>query len=637
MSLPSRTTCTLKGDALTTQIVTTQLQYTKASTLGEMLVERANGPQGADIRLLFVRENEIPEGRHLEGEDDCLTFSYRETYDTACRAAQHLKSRGVEAGDRVLIVLPTGPSFMATYHGCQLLGAICVPVVPPLSLARLDDHIARIARIARICEAKATVVDAQLLPVLRVARGRHKDARQALSNLILGTDVLAEEEALLELTPRSADDVAMIQFTSGSTGDPKGVVLPHSSLLANMKGIGLGAEFRAGDVAVSWLPLFHDMGLIGHFLASMAWGLPLVLIPPEKFIRRPKEWLKAMSKYKGTASAAPNFAYSLCAKKIKDRDLEGVDLSSWRVAFCGAEPINAETVFKFIDRFKPYNFASSTFFPVYGMAEFSLAATFPPAGREPLFDTIDRRLFESTGEARPREKTNDEADTIVWISVGVALPGGHSVRVVDSNGEPLPERREGDVEVRGPSLMSGYYKSPLATAEAMNDGWLRTGDLGYIADGELYVSGRRKELIIKGGKNLYPQDVEAAAAKVEGIRVGCCAAFGLTNAKRGTEDMILICETRITDADERARMVSAIRGAVLEATSATPDVVLLVDPGVVPKTSSGKIQRDLMRKRYKTGDLRRGRPSIVTLARLKLHQTVERIRTLATPSLRRKK
>jgi acyl-CoA synthetase (AMP-forming)/AMP-acid ligase II len=473
--------------------------------------------------------------------------------------------------------------------------------------------------------------------VFRIARSRHKDARDALSNLILGSALLKGEEALLDLVPRSTNDTAMIQFTSGSTGDPKGVVLSHRALLANMRGIGIGAKFRGTDVAVSWLPLFHDMGLIGHFLGAVAWGMPLVLLPPEKFIRRPKEWLKAISKYKGACSAAPNFAYSLCAKKIKDRDLEGVDLSSWRVALCGAEPISANTVNRFIDRFSPYGFGAGTFFPVYGMAEFSLAATFPPPGRPPKFDRVDRTAFEGKGQAVPKAETEDEAETILWISVGMALPGGHGVRVVDTDGASLPERRVGEIEVRGPSLMDGYYNAPLATVEAMHDGWLRTGDLGYVADGELYVTGRRKEIIIKGGKNLFPQDVEIAAAKVKGVRLGCCAAFGLRNEKRGTEDMLLICETRIEDEQQRGDMKIAIRAAVLEATGATPDVILLVAPGVVPKTSSGKIQRALMRRLYVAGDLRPARPSVFTLARLKLAQAIERVKAMSLPGFSKKK
>lgn len=613
------------------------LHYTTATTLGGMLQERAEGPQGADCRFLFVREDDTPAGMVPEGEDESLVFTYSEVFRAARRAAAHLRQRGVRPGDRVLLILPTGPGFMAAFYGCQVLGAIPVPVVPPFSLARMEEHLARIARIARICEAKAAVVNDQLTAVLAVARKKHKDARQALSNLILGRDLLNETNEFEPVTV-SGEAPGFIQFTSGSTGDPKGVVLPHSSLLANMRAIGEGAKFRETDVAVSWLPLFHDMGLIGHFLASMAWGLPLVKMPPEKFVRRPKEWLKAISRYRGSASAAPNFAYSLCVKKVRDKDIEGVDLSSWRVALCGAEPINSGTVEAFCERFKGHGFKREAFYPVYGMAEFSLAAAFPPPGRAPHYDQIVRRKFELEGLAEKAESdaTQSTADVLVSISVGSAMPGDHGLRIVDGEGQELPERREGEIEVRGPSMMQGYYKAPLKTADAIRDGWLRTGDRGYLAEGELYVTGRTKELIIKGGKNLYPQDIEIAAAKVDGIRVGCCAAFGLSNAQRGTEDVVLVCETRASEDEERSRIKAEVRTAVLEAVGATPDLIVLVEPGTVPKTSSGKIQRDLMRKRYLSGDLKPGRPSLFTLVRLKVATTVQGVRSNGLRSLVRR-
>lgn len=620
----------------TTAELTTAAVYTRAETIAQMLEERARGPLGDDIRFLFVNEDDVPPDRAPTGADECVSLSFADAMDLARRGAYHLRSRGVQHGDRVLLVLPTGPSFLAAFYGCQVLGAIPVPVVPPASLARMDDHIARIARVATICEAKAVVVSQGLLAITGMVRSRFKEARAALSNVVFGQDLLREEGRVLDLARVRPEDPAMLQFTSGSTGDPKGVILPHRSLLANMKGIGLAAGFTRDDVALAWLPLFHDMGLIGHFLASAAWGLPLVLMPPETFIRRPREWLKAMSKYRGTCSAAPNFAYSLCAKKIKDRDLEGIDLSTWRVAFCGAEPVNPKTITDFISRYEPYGFQPTTFFPVYGMAELSLAATFPLPGSPPRFDRVRRHRFEQGGVAEPAPQATDAGDAtdvVSWVSVGRALPD-HEVRIVDPSGKPLPERREGEVEVRGPSMMAGYYRSPLATAESIRDGWLRTGDLGYLADGDLFVTGRRKEIIIKSGKNLYPQDIEAAAARVDGIRVGCCAAFGVTNAARGTEDLVLVCETRTDDPQERARLMSAVRTAVLEAIGATPDVVVLVGPGTVPKTSSGKIQRDLMRKRYQAGDMKSGQATLMTKVKLKVAETLERVRTRAiVPSL----
>lgn len=601
--------------------------YTTAKTIGAMLEERARGPQGDDLRFLFVGPEDALSDRAPQGADESVVFGYAEAWDVARRAAAHLRRRGVAHGDRVLLVLPTGPSFMAAFHGCQLLGAIPVPVVPPVSLARMDDHVARIARVAQVCEAKAVVVNQQLLAITGLVRSRFKEARAALSNVIFGQDLLKETDAVDGLAQVDPEAPAMLQFTSGSTGDPKGVVLSHRALLANMRGIGLAAGFNASDVALAWLPLFHDMGLIGHFLAATAWGLPLVLMPPETFVRRPREWLKAMSRYHGTCSAAPNFAYNLCAKKIRERDLEGVDLSAWRVAFCGAEPVNPATIRDFVARFAPLGFRETSFFPVYGMAELSLAATFPVLGQPPRFDRVWRERFEGTGHAEQApEGEGGVADAVTWVGVGRALPA-HEVRIVDAEGRPLPDRRQGEVEVRGPSLMSGYYRAPVPTAEALRDGWLRTGDLGYLAEGDLFVTGRRKEIIIKSGKNLYPQDIEAAAAKVEGIRVGCCAAFGVPNQARGTEDLVLVCETREGDLEARGALMNKVRTAVLEAVGATPDVVVLVDAGTVPKTSSGKIQRDLMRKRYLAGDMRSGAASVFTKVRLKVAETVERVRT----------
>jgi fatty-acyl-CoA synthase len=612
----------------TTAELTKAATFTRAETIGQMLEERARGPQGEDIRFLFVGEDDVPADRAPSGPDDCVTLSFADALDLAQRGAACLKKRGVVQGDRVLLVLPTGPGFLAAFHGCQVLGAIPVPVVPPTSLNRMDDHVARIARVAAICEAKAVVVSQSLLAITGLVRSRFKEARAALSNVVLAQDLLRETDRVREVATVGPEDPAMLQFTSGSTGDPKGVVLPHRALLANMFGIGTAARFNVDDVALAWLPLFHDMGLIGHFLAATAWGLPLVLMPPETFIRRPREWLKAFTRYRGSCSAAPNFAYSLCAKKIKDRDLEGIDLSTWRVAFCGAEPVNPKTVTDFITRFEPYGFAPTTFFPVYGMAEMSLAATFPLPGTPPRFDRVRRHGFENGGKAEVAVDLDAEnaTDVATWVSVGRPLPA-LEVRIVDTDGRALPERREGEVEVRGPSMMTGYYRAAGPTSEAIRDGWLRTGDLGYLADGDLFVTGRRKEIIIKSGKNLYPQDIEAAAAKVDGIRLGCSAAFGVANPQRGTEDLVLICETRVSDAQERGRLMSEVRTAVLEAIGATPDVVLLVEPGTVPKTSSGKIQRDLMRRRYIAGDMKSGKAGIMTKVRLKVAETLEKVRT----------
>ncbi|MCG8422338.1 MAG: fatty acyl-AMP ligase [Proteobacteria bacterium] len=601
------------------------LSFTRADTIGGMLLERSEGPQGDDIRFVFMKPEEACPGFSPQGEDDRITFTYSETYEMAARAATCLRRRGVGPGDRVLLMLSTGPSFLAAYYGCQLLGSLPVPIFPPTSLNRIEDHLNRIARIARICAARAVVVNSQLVPVLSLVRGRDHEARKALENVVRDIELMTEESGPVAPAPARADDPAMLQFTSGSTGDPKGVVLTHRNVIENIRAIGQAAEFRDGDVAMAWLPLFHDMGLIGHVLTSAMWRVALVLMPPEVFIRRPGEWLRAMSRYRVAQSTAPNFAYNLCVRKIKDRELDGVDLSSWRIAYCGAEPVDPATVLQFSERFQPYGFDSRAFFPVYGMAEFTLAATFPRPGDEVRFDRVDRERFESMRVAVPCENEAGGADVAVWVSVGLALPG-HQVRVVGPDRTPLPERHEGEIELAGPSMMSAYYKDLRATAEIIRDGWLSTGDLGYIAGGELFVTGRRKDLIIKGGKNLYPQDIESAAASVEGVRIGCCVAIGVANESRGTEDLVVICETRVTDDAELDRLRTDIRASVYKAIGTAPDAVKLVRPGTVAKTSSGKLQRRHMRHRYLQGQLQPDTPSKLTLVRLKMSQILERFR-----------
>jgi acyl-CoA synthetase (AMP-forming)/AMP-acid ligase II len=599
-------------------------------TLAEIAQVRAEQNPGSPsaFRFLFVNEGELPAGiPRPEGDDSSVPLNYREAFDVARRAAYHLASRGVGRGDKVLLVLPTGPGFLAAFLGCQLLGAVPVPAVPPFSLRNIDEYVARIVRLATNARIRAVVTIEKLVPVFRVARGAGAEAKKCFSRVLLARELLAEEQLLDYVAAPEPDAPALIQYTSGSTGTPKGVVLSHRSLLANVRAIGLGAQFHAGDVALAWLPLFHDMGLIGHFIAAHVWGMPLVLLPPEVFVKRPKEWLKAISRYKGSCSASPNFGYALCVRKVKDDELPTLDLSSWRVAFCGAEPIAPDTVRTFTDKFGKAGFQPGAFFPVYGMAELSLAATFPPPGRPPIFDRIDRESFERTGKAVPAAVETPSEQTMTWVSVGQPVPA-HQIRIVAKDGSVLGDRQEGEIQVRGPSLMVGYFENPVATAEAIQNGWLRTGDLGYVASGELYVTGRSKEMIIKGGRNLYPQDIERAASTVEGVRAGCCAAFGVRNDARGTEDLVLVVESKAAQVEgaELDALMTEVKRAVFEATGASPDLVVVVPAGSVPKTSSGKIQRDLARKRYLKNELGPGGSSLATLAKLKIAQVMESLK-----------
>lgn len=593
-----------------------RLTFSTSTTLGEMLRERATGPQGEDIRLLFATDTRLPRIQSPQGDDRSIVLTYAEVYDLACRAASCFRRLGVRPGDRVLLFVATGPAFLAAFYGCQIAGAVAVPFAPPRTLSQIQGHL---TRVAQVCEPALTVVDSKFMPLFRVARSRSDESRVRLNKVIEDVELFLEEPTVNEPWPLRPSDPAMVQFTSGSTGQPKPVTLSHANLFANIRGIGLASGFQDGDLALCWLPLFHDMGLIAHMLTSALWRVALVLMPPEVFIARPSSWLKAISRYQAAHSTAPNFAYLLCVRKIADRDIEEIDLSRWRVAYCGAEPIHPETIRRFTERFASKGFRATSFFPAYGLAEFTVAVAFPTPTTPPRYDPIDRELVEREGIAQPTRET--ESGKIEYVSVGRVIPG-HSLRVVNQAGMPTEERHVGEIEVSGPSTMLGYYRDPKATAAVVHDGWLRTGDLGYVAGGDLFVTGRAIDLIIKDGRNIQPQDLEHAASSVAGVRAGCCAAFNGSNRERGSEEIVLICETTRSRGQKSAKLSEEIRQKVLNAIATSPDVVKLVEPGTVLKTSSGKIRRQEMRERYLKGDLRPERLSHVV--RLRLYAEVAR-------------
>jgi acyl-CoA synthetase (AMP-forming)/AMP-acid ligase II len=597
-----------------------KIAFSNSTTLGSMLQERAKGPQGEDIRLLFVDGPTASGIKPPEGDDESLLFTYSELYELTCRAASCFRRQGVGVGDRVFLFLSTGPAFLAAFYACQMLGAIAVPIAPPRSLSQLVGHL---SRLAQICEPVLTVVGTRFMPLFRLAR---RSSRHALKRVVEEMELFLSAATLDEPYPVEPSDPAIIQFTSGSTGKPKGVTLSHTNLFANIKAIGIASGFRDGDVALCWLPLFHDMGLIGHVLNAMLWRVGLVLMPPEAFMNRPGRWLNALSRYGVAHSTGPNFAYVLCVRKITDREIKNVDLGRWRLAYCGAEPVHPDTIRRFTEKFSANGFTANSFFPVYGLAEFTLAASFPKPGARPRYDRVNRVLFETQKTATP--VMSDNASEIVeWVSVGQGMPA-HQMRIVDSQGSRLGERLMGEIELAGPSLMTGYYRDPDATEEVIRNGWLRTGDLGYIADGDLFVTGRSKDLIIKGGRNIYPQDVERAASLVKEVRAGCCVAFSITNQLRGTEELVLVCETRIRKNREHARLKNEIRKTVHDLIATSVDTVRLVSPGTVLKTSSGKIRRQAMRERYLQGKLRPERTPLSLRTRLYIELIREQFRKL---------
>jgi acyl-CoA synthetase (AMP-forming)/AMP-acid ligase II len=578
----------------------TEIAQPRARTLAELLVERASTRDTArdfDVRLLYV-DTDLPPGATLAGDDRALNLSFEDVLRIAQSAARALKSAGVEAGDRVLLLLPTSAGYLAAFFGCQLLGAIPVPLVPPWSLEHLQAHAARIDKVAEVCEARALVAEPSFLRLLT--------AFKALSDRLgrlprVAPSQLFEAEPLAISPPTNPDEPAFIQFTSGSTAEPKGVVIRQGAVLENCRFIAERLEGRASDVAAAWLPLFHDMGLIGHLLTPLYAGVRAVLFPPEVFVRQPRVWLEVLTRTRATITTAPNFAYDLCAKKLTPRDLERIDLTHLRVAMCGGEPVLRGTLERFTSRFSGVGFKPESFRPVYGLAEATLAVTMPLGG-PPRVDVVNRAALEQDGHALPATPELPAVETLDLVSAGKPYQSPW-LRVVDDAGAPLDERRVGLIEVAGPSLLSAYFRNPEATAHAVSQGWLKTGDLGYVADGELFVVGRSKETIIKGGRSIHPYDIEAAASGVEGVRAGRVAAFGTLNEETATDDIVLVCETHERDAAGKRELDKRIRTAVFAATGARLDVLELTEPGSLSKTSSGKLQRHVVRERYLQHDL----------------------------------
>jgi 1-acyl-sn-glycerol-3-phosphate acyltransferase len=585
----------------------------KAETLVEAI--RYRGVHDAQRMHLFVTEDNEHGEHHY-------TMTFGELYAAAQKCAEELARRGVPAGGRVSLMLPTSRQFFICFAGVLLAGAVPVPIYPPFRADRIEEYAERQTAIlnnAGVCllltfrraEAVAKllkprvksllgVVDAEKL--LEAAEKAPPPAPGALPAFISGSRV------------RKGSDIALLQYTSGSTGDPKGVTLTNFNLLSNMRVIAKGVELGPDSVGISWLPLYHDMGLIGAWLTLLLHGVPLAVMSPLAFLTRPERWLQAMSKHRGTITAAPNFAYELCVRKVSDKAMEGVDLSSMRTMMNGAEPVNPETLERFAQRFGKYGFRREAMLPVYGLAEASLGVTFPPLDRGPRIERVEREAFTAQGRALPAKPEDDTA--ISFVSVGGKFPG-HDVKIVDERGNELAGRTEGFLWFRGPSATSGYFGNPDATAKLMpqgpvaNDGgypWLNSGDRAFQLDGEIFITGRVKDIIIKGGRNLYPHEVEEMASRAEGIRKGCVVAFGLKDASTGTEKLVIVAESREQNSERRAAIAAAINDEVTRGLGLPPDRVELIPPGSIPKTSSGKLRRDGTKQLYAAGTLSAGRP-----------------------------
>jgi acyl carrier protein len=538
-----------------------------------------------------------PDATHLivlgdEGEE---SLSYAQLRDGARVIAGQLLRAGVSRDSTVALMLPTGIGYFHAFFGVLLAGAIPVPIYPPTRPSQLEEHVQRHAEVLANAQVSALITFREARIVARLLKARIPGLQ-----LVLSIDDLQQcsDRADVVATP-GPESIAFLQYTSGSTGAPKGVVLTHANLLANIRAMGKVVNASAEDVFVSWLPLYHDMGLIGAWLGSLYFGCLLVCMPPTVFLTRPVRWLRAIHTYRGTLSASPNFGYELCARRLKDEELDGLDLSSWRIAFNGAEPVLPETLERFSGRFGRFGFRPETMTPVFGLAEAAVGLTFPPAGRGPKVDCVNRERMTGDGLAEPSARLTEG---LRFVSCGAPLPG-YQLRIVDPADSELPERHEGNVQFTGPSATAGYYRNNSATARLLHGEWRDTGDRGYVADGELFITGRAKDIIIRRGRHIYPQEIEQAVGELEGVRKGCVAAFGTHEPTTATEKLVVLAETRGRDPEESAQLRARINQRVIDCIGEPPEEILLAAPHTVLKTSSGKLRRAATRAAYEQGTL----------------------------------
>ena len=572
------------------------------------------------LKHLLQRARDFPQaGLRLVDRAERETFhTWAAIQERSAFVAGGLAEIGIRPGERVGLIFPTTAEFFDAFFGTLLAGAVPVPLYPPVRLGRLAEYHQRTAAMLTAAGARLLLAEGRVLALL--------GETLAAAKLSLGGRTLADLPRDAELaSDGDPGDLAMVQFSSGTTVEPKPVALSQAAVLAQVRALNAlwptnEANPDPGAVTgVSWLPLYHDMGLIGCVFPALERPSVLTLVPPEAFVARPALWLRALGRHRGTISPAPNFAYALATERIRDEEMAGIDLSAWRFALCGAETVVPEVLRAFAARFAPWGFRAEALKPVYGLSEAALAVTFAALDRPYTSRVFDREALGERGEAvtvraqpsaAPADSDKGEMGAVTAlrpqleiVSVGRPL-AGFRLELRDEQGVVVGENQVGRLFVAGPSLMRGYLDQPAATAAALRDGWLDTGDLGFLHQGELYLTGRAKEILLVRGRNYAPADLELAVSELPDVRRGCVAAASHLPPGRETEAVILFVEHRKGVPAERLEQLRArAREAVLARVGLAVDRVELLAPGTLPRTSSGKIRRGEAMKRYLAGRL----------------------------------
>ena len=607
----------------------THLDYMEISAASQPAVETlktSDVPSVAQtlVEVLEWHVEQHPDRPHIQfyqddGKGEVITYAQLQT--GAEKVAASLQQHGLKMGDPVAIMLPTGKEYFFSFFGILMAGGIPVPIYPPARPSQIEDHILRHTKILQNCLAHILITVPEAVSLAQLLKSHVPSLEQIVSASKLLTSFGKVVRPVLH-----SDDIAFIQYTSGSTGDPKGVTLTHANLLANIRAMGDAVNASSKDVFVSWLPLYHDMGLIGAWLGSLYFAALYVVMSPLSFLARPQRWLWAIHHYHGTLSASPNFGYEYCLHRVKQSDFKGLDLSSWRAAFNGAEAVSPETLTSFIDYFRPFGFSQKAMMPVYGLAESSVGLAFPPLQRGVVIDNIERDTFMQTGKAISAQV--DDKHALHFASSGIPLRK-HQIRVVDPASHELPERQEGQLQFRGPSSTSGYFRNAQKTQELFDGEWLNTGDLAYIAKGELFITGRIKDIIIRAGRNIYPDELEKAISNIPGIRKGCVAIFGSTDTKTATERLIVLAESRSEDPDEQTKLRLQVNALATDLIGTPLDEIVLAPPGSVLKTSSGKLRRSASRQMYEKGEIGKKNKAVIwQIARLALSSALPQLRRM---------